>query len=80
MGTGRKTEMTWLIGGSEIVMGIALLVGLVMVIAFLRPPRATMQERLILRAPGAWIVVGLSLTIGFAASIALIVVGVIALY
>jgi hypothetical protein len=73
-------EMAWLIGGSEIVMGIALFVGLVLAVAFLRPPRATLQERLIVRAPGAWIIVGLSLTIGFAASVALIVVGVIALY
>jgi hypothetical protein len=72
--------MNWLIGGSEIVVGIALFIGLVLLVAFLRPPRSTMQERLILRAPGAWIVLGLSLTIGFAVSVGLIAVGTVAFF
>ena len=67
--------MDQLLHGSEIVAGLALLVGLVVVIALLRPPRGTLQERAIVRFPGAWIVVGLPLTFVFGGAIALIAVG-----
>ena len=45
--------MNWLVSGGEIVAGVALFVGMVFLFAFLRPPRGTLQERLILRFPGA---------------------------
>jgi hypothetical protein len=66
--------MNWLIGGSEVVSGIALLVATGAAIGFLRP-RNSLQERLIVRFPGAWIVVGLSMTILIATSVALIAIG-----
>ncbi len=67
--------MDRLLHGSEIVAGLALLVGLVVAIRLLRPPEGTMQERLIVRFPGAWIIVGLPLTFVFGLSLALIAVG-----
>jgi hypothetical protein len=66
--------MNWLIGGSEIGAGVALLVGAVVVVTLLRP-REGLQERLIVRFPGAWIVVGLPLTFAIGTSIALIALG-----
>ena len=66
--------MNWLIGGSEVVSGIALLVATGAAIGVLRP-RNSLQERLIVRFPGAWIVVGLSMTILIATSVALIAIG-----
>ena len=67
--------MNWLLAGGEIVAGLALLAGLVAVIALLRPPRGTLQERLVVSFPGAWIAIGLPLTFAFGASMALIAVG-----
>jgi hypothetical protein len=67
--------MDWLVSGGEIVAGVALFVGLVFGIALLRPPRGALQERLIVRFPGAWVIVGLPLTFAFGLSIALIAVG-----
>ena len=67
--------MDQLLHGSEVVAGLALLVGLVVVIGLLRPPAGTLQERLIVRFPGAWIMVGLPLTFVFGISVALIAVG-----
>jgi len=67
--------MDQLLHGSEIAAGLALFVGLVVVIALLRPPRGTMQERAIVSFSGAWIVVGLPLTFAFGLSIALIALG-----
>jgi hypothetical protein len=66
--------MNWLIGGGEVALGVALLVGLAFLVAVLRP-KDTLQERRIVSFPGAWIVVGLPLTAGFATAIALILVG-----
>jgi hypothetical protein len=66
--------MSWLVGGSEVALGIALFVGLSFLVAVLRP-RGTLQERRIVSFPGAWIVVGLPLTAGFAVAIALVAVG-----
>ena len=67
--------MNWLVSGGEIVLGVALFVGLVFVITVLRPPLVVLQERLIVRFPGAWIIVGLPLTFAFGLSMALIAVG-----
>jgi hypothetical protein len=67
--------MDQLLHGSEIVAGLALFVGLVVVIRLLRPPQGALQERLIVRFPGAWIIVGLPMTFLFGVSIALIAVG-----
>jgi hypothetical protein len=67
--------MNWLISGGEVVAGVALFVGMVFLFAFLRPPRGTLQERHILRFPGAWILVGLPLTFAFGLSLALIAIG-----
>lgn len=67
--------MDWLVGGGEIVLGVALFVGLAFVVSVLRPPRGALQERLIVRFPGAWIIVGLPLTFAFGASIALMAIG-----
>jgi hypothetical protein len=67
--------MDWLLAGGEIVAGLALFAGLIVMITLLRPPRGTLQERLIVSFPGAWIIVGLPMTFGFGASIALIAVG-----
>jgi hypothetical protein len=67
--------MNWLVAGSEVVAGVALFAGLVVAIALLRPPRGTLEERAVVRFPGAWIVVGLPLTFAFGVSVALIVIG-----
>ena len=67
--------MDWLVAGSEIVAGLLLLIGTAAVIWLLRP-QGTLQEKLIVRFPGAWIVVGLSLTVLIGTSVALIAVGV----
>ncbi len=67
--------MAWLVSGGEIAAGVALFVGLVFLITLLRPPKGTLQERLIVRFPGAWIIVGLPLTFAFGISISLIAVG-----
>jgi hypothetical protein len=66
--------MNGLIGGSEVLAGVSLLVATVAVVLFLRP-REGLQERAIMRFPGAWIVVGLPLTFLVGTSIALIAVG-----
>ena len=68
--------MNWLVAGGEVVGGLALLVGLVVVVALLRPPRGTLQERAVVSFPGAWIAIGLPLTFAFGASVALIAVGI----
>ncbi len=65
--------MNWLIGGSEVLVGVLLLAGAVTTIWLLRPDG--LQEKRIVRFPGAWIVVGLPLTFWVGASIALILVG-----
>ena len=67
--------MNWLVQGSELVAGGALFASAVVMIVLLRPPAGQLQERLILRFPGAWIVVGLALTFMIGAGIALITVG-----
>jgi len=67
--------MNWFVGGSEIALGIALFVGLVFLVAVLRPPRGTLDARRGVSFPGAWIVVGLPLTFAFGASMALIALG-----
>jgi hypothetical protein len=67
--------MNWLLAGGEIVAGVGLFVGLMTLVFFLRPPRGSLQERAIVRFPGAWIVVGLSLTFAFGFSIALVALG-----
>jgi len=67
--------MRWLISGGEIVLGMALLVGLWLLIAALRPPKGTLQERRIVRFPGAWIIIGLPLTAWFGAAVSLIAIG-----
>ena len=67
--------MNWLVGGSEIALGVALFVGLVFLIAVLRPPRGTLDARRVVSFPGAWILLGLPLTFAFGASMALIAIG-----
>jgi hypothetical protein len=67
--------MDWLLAGGEIGAGIALFVGLVALVFFLRPPRGSLQERAIFSFPGAWIVVGLPLTFAFGLSVALVALG-----
>jgi hypothetical protein len=67
--------MQGLIQGSEIVAGVGLLALLVFLVRLLRPPAGALQERAIVRFPGAWIIVGLALTFAFGTSIALIAVG-----
>jgi hypothetical protein len=67
--------MNWLLAGGEIGAGVALFVGLMALVFFLRPPQGSLQERAIVSFPGAWIVVGLSLTFAFGFSIALIALG-----
>jgi hypothetical protein len=69
--------MNWLLSGGEITLGIALFLSLAFLLAFLRPRPGTLEPRAIVRFPGAHIIVGLSLTFGFAAAVALIVIGVI---
>ena len=72
--------MSWLISGGEITSGIALFLGLVFLLAVLRPRPGTLEPRQIVRFPGAHVVVGLSLTVGFGVAVALIVIGITALY
>jgi hypothetical protein len=67
--------MQWLIKGGEIVVGVGLFAVLVFLVMLLRPPAGTLQERAIMRFPGAWIIVGLALTFAFGTSFALIAVG-----
>jgi hypothetical protein len=69
--------MDQLLHGGEIVVGLALLVGTVVLVALLRPPGGTQQERAIVRFPGAWIVVGLPLTVMIGTGVALIVAGML---
>ena len=66
--------MNWL-GGSEILAGVVLLVGTVVVIVLLRPAAGQLQEKAIVRFPGAWIAVGLPLTFSIGTAVALIAVG-----
>jgi hypothetical protein len=66
--------MNTLVAGSEIVAGVALFIGLVVLISVLRP-RGTLEAKRIVNFPGAWILVGLPLTFAFGVSIALIAVG-----
>ena len=66
--------MDWLVSGSEIFLGVALLATAVAAIVLLRP-REGLKEKLIVRFPGAWIVVGLPLTFLIGTSVALIAVG-----
>jgi hypothetical protein len=72
--------MQWLLSGGEIVVGVALFVGLVVLVALLRPPNGALQERAIVRFPLAWIIVGLPLTFAFGLSAALIAIGGVGLY
>ena len=67
--------MNWLVGGSEIALGVALFVGLGFLVAVLRPPQGTLDARHVVSFPGAWILVGLPLTFAFGASMALIAIG-----
>ena len=66
--------MDWLVSGSEIFLGVVLLAAAVAAIVLLRP-REGLKEKLIVRFPGAWIVVGLPLTFLIGTSVALIAVG-----
>ena len=66
--------MDTLIAGGEITLGVALFVGLTLLVATLRP-RGTVEPRAIVNFPAAWIIIGLPLTFGFALSIALILIG-----
>jgi hypothetical protein len=68
--------MSWFLSAGEITTGMVLFAALVIAISLLRPPAGELQERLIVRFPGAWIIVGLPLTFAFGASVALIAVGV----
>lgn len=52
-------------------LGIAWFVVNVAIVMFLRPPPGQTQDRLIVRFPGAWIIVGLPLTLSFGASVLL---------
>ena len=66
--------MNWLIAYSEILAGISLFLGGVGLVAILRPSEG-LQEKRIVSFPGAWIIVGLLLTILFSMAIALIALG-----
>jgi hypothetical protein len=68
--------MKWLMSGGEITLGVGLFVGLVCLVAALRPPTGTLEPRRIISFPGAWIIVGLPLTFAFGVSVALFVIGV----
>jgi hypothetical protein len=68
--------MQWLLSGGEIVAGIALFVGSIIVLSLLRPPKGTLQARGIVNFPLAWLIVGLPLTFAFGLSVALVAVGV----
>jgi hypothetical protein len=67
--------MNWLISGGEITLGVALFVGLVLLVSILRP-RGAMEPKRIVSFPGAWILVGLPITFGFGLAVALIAIGV----
>lgn len=71
--------MQWLLSSGEIVAGVALFVGLIVVVSLLRPPNGELQERAIVRFPLAWIIVGLPLTFAFGLSVALVAIGVVGL-
>jgi hypothetical protein len=47
-----------------------LFAALVIAISLLRRPAGELQERLIVRFPGAWIIVGLPLTFAFVGAVA----------
>lgn len=68
--------MNWLLAAGEVTAGVALFVGLAVLVAFLRPPHGSLQERAIVRFPGAWILVGIPITLGFACSAMLVLIGV----
>jgi hypothetical protein len=68
--------MEWFLAGGELVVGLALFIGLFVVISFLRPPPGQMLERGIVRFPGAPQIVGLGLTLSFGVAVALIAVGI----
>jgi hypothetical protein len=68
--------MNWLLSGGEVTLGVALFVGLVLLVAALRPPKGTLEPRRIVSFPGAWVIVSLPLTFAFGLSVALIVIGV----
>jgi hypothetical protein len=53
------------------LLGIVWFMANVVIVMLLRPPTGQMQERLIVRFPGAWIIVGLPLTLSFGASVLL---------
>jgi hypothetical protein len=67
--------MQWLLGGGEVIAGVGLFVGLVILYRLLRPPQGTIQERAIVCFPLAWILVGRPVTIAIATSVALIALG-----
>lgn len=67
--------MNWLTSGREVLGGVVLLAVNVALFMLLRP-RDGLHERAIVRFPGAWIVVGLLLTISVVSSLALIAVGI----
>ena len=50
------------------LLGIIWFVANVVILKLLRPPAGQMQERSIVRFPGAWIIVGLPFTLSFGAS------------
>jgi hypothetical protein len=66
---------SWLLAGGEITLGLAMFVGLSLLVAFLRPANGALQERAVVSFPAAWIVVGLALTMGFSVSVAFVLVG-----
>ena len=57
------------------LIGIVWLAANVFLVMLLRPPAGQTQERLIVRFPGAWIIVGLPLTLSFGASVLFIAFG-----
>lgn len=59
----------------RLLFGIGLLLANVIALTFLRPRNG--QERWLVRFPGAWIIVGLLLTISFACAAGLILTGVL---
>ncbi len=52
-----------------LMVGIAWIVANLFLLMLLRAPAGARQERLIVRFPGAWIIVGLPLTLSFGASV-----------
>jgi len=57
------------------MIGVVWLAANVCLLLLLRPPAGQTKERLIVRFPGAWIIVGLPLTLSFGASILVIAFG-----